>query len=114
MLGSQQPSAWYIDVEKGPKEWSGDLLAEHPDSERPSYLPGWLYEWMKRWMDGGVDRTAVTVREIIWPNQPGWGIGPFLSPTPTQANPKISAARTSTRANEANSAPKHFRAKQSF
>lgn len=56
MLGSPQPPAWYMDIEQRPKEWSGDLLAEHPDSEKPSYLPGWLYEWMKRWMDGWIEQ----------------------------------------------------------
>lgn len=39
-----------------PKEWSGDLLAKHPDSERPSYLAGWLCEWKDGWMEGWIEQ----------------------------------------------------------
>lgn len=45
--------------ERSPKGGGGDLLAPHPDSERPSYTPGKLSEetdgWMVGWMDGRMD-----------------------------------------------------------
>lgn len=54
-------------VGKRPKEWSGDLLAEHSDSERPSFF-AWLAEWMDRWMKKLREGIAVIVRKILWPS----------------------------------------------
>lgn len=90
MLASPQPSDWYMGVKQRPKEWSGDLLANHPNSEAILLAC--------ECTDEGMDRTTFSVRKIPWPNHNG----PTLSPTPMPSMPKMGAASTS---NSASTAP---------